>query len=152
MRRDFSVPILDQFHEWLEQERAAVLPKSPIAEAIGYALNNWSALVRYTEAGFLAIDNNVAEREMKRIAIGRKNWLFVGSANGGRTAAVLFSFTSTCHRLGVDPWAYLQDVLTRLPRILAERLKELLPDQWQAARSSCETAVAPAGSEAPFPP
>jgi hypothetical protein len=57
MRRDLSVPILDQFHDWLEQERAAVLPKSPMAEAIGYALNNWSALVRYTEAGFLAIDN-----------------------------------------------------------------------------------------------
>ena len=93
-----------------------------MAEAIGYALNNWSALVRYTEAGFLAIDNNVGEREMKRIAIGRKNWLFVGSANGGRTAAVLFSFTSTCHRLGVEPWAYLQDVLTRLPRTPAERL------------------------------
>jgi transposase len=133
MRRDLSVPILDKFHAWLEQERAAVLPKSPMGEAISYALNNWGALIRYTEAGFLAIDNNVAEREMKRIAIGRKNWLFVGSANGGRTAAVLFSFTSTCHRLGVEPWAYLQDVLTRLPRTPAERLAELLPNRWQAA-------------------
>jgi hypothetical protein len=92
-----------------------VLPKSPTAEALGYALNNWAALVRYTEAGFLAIDNNVAEREMKRIAIGRKNWLTVGSPRGGQTAAVLFSFTSTCQRLGVGPWAYLHDVLTRLP-------------------------------------
>jgi transposase len=134
MRRDLSVWVLDQFHEWLEQERAGVLPKSPMGEAIGYALNNWSALIRYTEAGFLAIDNNVAEREMKRIAIGRKNWLFVGSANGGRTAAVLFSFTSTCHRLGVEPWAYLQDVLTRLPQTSAERLIDLLPDRWQASR------------------
>ena len=91
-----------------------MLPKSPMAEAIGYALNNWTALVRYTEAGFLAIDNNVAEREMKRIAIGRKNWLFVGSPQGGQTAAVLMSFTSTCKRLGVEPWSYLQDVLTSL--------------------------------------
>ena len=88
----------------------------------------------------MAIDNNVAEREMKRIAIGRKNWLFVGSDNGGRTAAVLFSFTSTCHRLGIEPWAYLQDVLTRLPRTQAEQLGELLPDRWQAARPQ---AVAP---------
>jgi transposase len=156
MRRDFSVPILDQFHGWLEQERAAVLPKSPIAEAIGYALNNWSALVRYTEAGFLAIDNNVAEREMKRIAIGRKNWLFVGSANGGRTAAVLFSFTSTCHRLGVEPWAYLQDVLTRLPRTSAERLADLLPDRWQATRPkampSSDTSVSSTASEVPSQP
>jgi transposase len=107
---------LQTFHDWLETQRAEVLPKSPMAEAIGYALNNWTALVRYTEEGFLEIDNNVAEREMKRIAIGRKNWLFVGSDSGGRTAAVLFSFTSTCHRLGIDPWAYLHDVLARLPR------------------------------------
>ncbi len=72
------------------------------------------ALVRYTEAGFLDIDNNVAEREMKRIAIGRKNWLFIGSPQGGAMAAVMMSFTSTCNRLDVEPWAYLHDVLTRL--------------------------------------
>jgi transposase len=156
MRRELSVVILEQFHAWLEQERPAVVPKSPMAEAIGYALNNWSALVRYTEAGFLAIDNNVAEREMKRIAIGRKNWLFVGSANGGRTAAVLFSFTSTCHRLGVEPWAYLQDVLTRLPRTPTESLADLLPDRWQAARPkalpSSETSVPSAASDGPCQP
>ena len=114
----------------LEAQRPEVLPKSPMGEAIGYALNNWAALVRYTEAGFLAIDNNVSEREMKRIAIGRKNWLFVGSPRGGHTAAVLISFTSTCHRLGVEPWRYLCDVLERLPGCPAERLTELLPDEW----------------------
>jgi transposase len=145
MRRDFAVPLLDQFHTWLVEQRAQVLPKSPMAEAIGYALNNWTALSRYTEAGFLAIDNNVAEREMKRIAIGRKNWLFVGSDQGGRTAAVLFSFTSTCHRLGIEPWAYLQDVLTRLPSLPAERRAELLPDRWHAARPK---AAPTAGNEA----
>jgi transposase len=134
MRRDFSVPLLAEFHDWLVQQQSQVLPKSPMSEAIGYALNNWKALSRFTEAGFLEIDNNVAEREMKRIAIGRKNWLFVGSDKGGKTAAVLFSFTSTCHRLGIEPWAYLQDVLTRLPGLAAERLDELLPDRWQAAR------------------
>jgi hypothetical protein len=104
-----------------------------LAEALGYALHNWTALVRYTEAGFLAIDNNVAEREMKRIAIGRKNWRFVGSPHGGQTAAVLLSFTSTCPRLAVEPWAYLQDVLTRLPAMTAGQLGDLLPDRWQAA-------------------
>ena len=134
MRQELAVPILEEFHRWLKAERDQVLPKSPMAAAIGYALNNWTALIRYTERGFLAIDNNAAEREMKRIAIGRKNWLFVGSDNGGRTAAVLFSFTSTCHRLGVEPWAYLKDVLTRLPTTPADRLAELLPDRWQAAR------------------
>ena len=136
MRQDLARPILEQMHTWLQEQRAAVLPKSPMAEALGYALNNWTALVRYTEAGYLAIDNNVAEREMKRVAIGRKNWLFVGSAPGGRTAAVLLSFTSTCQRLGVEPWAYLQDVLTRLPMRAADDLGLLLPDRWQAARSS----------------
>jgi hypothetical protein len=140
MRQDLAVPILEKFHAWLEAEQVAVLPKSPMAEAIGYARNNWRALIRYTEAGFLAIDNNVAEREMKRIAIGRKNWLFVGSEQGGRTAAMLFSFTSTCHRLGIDPWAYLQDVLTRLPTTPPEQLPALFPDCWQAARRPNATA------------
>jgi transposase len=148
MRQDLALPIFDKFKTWLEQQRNQdVLPKSPMAEAIGYALNNWTALLRYTEAGFLSIDNNVAEREMKRIAIGRKNWLFVGSANGGRTAAVLFSFTSTCHRLKIEPWAYLQDVLSRLPRISDEHLAELLPDRWQAARH--QAAATPAPGPAP---
>jgi transposase len=144
MRQDLSLPILATFRQWLESQRPEVLPKSPLAEAIGYALNNWTALVRYTEAGFLAIDNNVAEREMKRIAIGRKNWLFVGSPQGGQTAAVLISFTSTCQRLGVEPWAYLQDVLTRLPATLAGQLDELLPDHWQAHRAKLAPAPAPA--------
>jgi transposase len=146
MRQEISRHFLDQFHAWLEEQRPQVLPKSPIAEAINYALNNWTALTRYTEAGFLSIDNNIAEREMKRIAIGRKNWLFVGSDQGGQTAAILFSFTSTCHRLGVEPWAYLQDVLTRLPTLPAEHrteaLARLLPDRWHAAQVAAKPATA----------
>jgi transposase len=136
MRQELSLPILEQFYQWLLAQRPEVLPKSPMGEAIAYALNNWEALRRYTEAGFLAIDNNMAEREMKKIAIGRKNWLTVGSPRGGQTAAVLFSFTSTCQRLGVEPWAYLQDVLTRLPTTPVGQLCDLLPDHWQAARQS----------------
>ncbi len=155
MRRDFALPILDRFHTWLEAQRRDVLPKSSMAEAIGYALNNWTALIRYTEEGFLAIDNNVAEREMKRIAIGRKNWLFVGSDKGGQTAAVLYSFTSTCHRLKIQPWTYLKDVLTRLPSTAGEQLGELLPDRWQAAQNrvaaSGPGAVAAPASPIPAP-
>ena len=143
MRQDLAVPILEQFHQWLEAQRPEVLPKSPMGEAIGYALNNWAALVRYTEAGFLAIDNNVSEREMKRIAIGRKNWLSIGSPRGGQTAAVLFSFTSTCQRLGVEPWAYLRDILDRLPSHPAERLAELLPDEWARQQRGATEPVAP---------
>ena len=145
---DLAVPILERFRRWLEARRAEVLPKSPLGEALGYALNNWAALARYTEAGYLTIDNNAAEREMKRIAIGRKNWLSVGSPRGGQTAAVLLSFTSTCQRLGVEPWSYLRDVLTRLPA--AEPVEELLPDRWEAARRARRTAApAPAPSGPP---
>jgi len=142
MRRELALPILEQFKSWLDEQRSEVLPKSPMAEAINYALNHWAALVRYTEAGFLSIDNNVAEREMKRIATGRKNWLFFGSDRGGQTAAVLLSFTSSCARLGVEPWSYLQDVLSRLPTTAAEGLSELLPDRWQAARASSSQVAA----------
>jgi transposase len=149
MRQELALPILKQFQKWLEEQRPKVLPKSPLAEAVGYALNNWTALIRYTEAGFLDIDNNVAEREMKRIAIGRKNWLFVGSPRGGQTAAILASFTSTCQRLSVEPWAYLRDVLTRLPTLPADQLSDLFPDHWQAARQA-STATAPA-SQNPGP-
>ncbi len=152
MRQDLAVPILAQYHQWLEAQRPEVLPKSPMGEAIGYALNNWAALVRYTEAGFLAIDNNVSEREMKRIAIGRKNWLTVGSPRGGQTAAILFSFTSTCQRLGVEPWAYLQDVLTRLPVMPEGQLVEFLPDRWQAARQAMMAIPPVPATDATIPP
>ena len=146
------MPLLDQFHQWLLAQRPEVLPTSPLASALGYALNNWEALRRYTEAGFLAIDNNVAEREMKQLAIGRKNWLSVGSPRGGQTAAVLMSFTSRCRRLGVEPWAYLQEVLTRLPGLPAEQLGELLPDRWEAARRARQAAPAPAPVPSSPPP
>jgi hypothetical protein len=151
MRLDLALPILGQFHEWLEAQRLEVLPKSPMAEAVGYALNNWEALSRYAEAGFLAIDNNVAEREMKRIAIGRKNWLTVGSPRGGQTAAVLFSFTSTCQRLGVEPWTYLQDTLKRLPTTAASQLGDLLPDCRQATRRPEPPAPAVPSTDRPAP-
>jgi transposase len=147
MRQDLAVPILNQFRTWLDGQRAEVLPKSPLGEAFTYVRNNWTALVRYTEASFLAIDNNVAEREMKTIALGRKNWLFVGSEQGGQTAAVLYSFTSTCQRLRVEPWAYLQDVLTRLPTTAPAHLADLLPDRWEAARrAQAATSAAPPGT------
>jgi hypothetical protein len=155
MRQELAVPIWEQFHRWLLAQRPEVLPKSPMAEAIGYALNNWEALRRYTEAGFLAIDNNLSEREMKRIATGRKNWLTVGSPRGGQTAAVLFSLTSTCQRLGVEPWAYQRDMLTRLPTMPAGQLGDLLPEHWQATHGAAlasrpvraaDSTIASAGS------
>ena len=111
-----------------------MLPKSPEGQAIAYALSNWQALVRYSEDGDLEIDNNGAERSLRGVAVGRKNWLFFGSDNGGRTAAVLTSFITTCKRLDIDPFGYLRDIFERISTHPASRLAELLPDQWRDTR------------------
>ena len=112
-----------------------MLPKSPIGEAIGYALNHWAALIRPLEAGFLEIDNGASERAMKPVALGRKNWLFAGSDEGGKTAATLMSLCTTCKDLGIDPFAYLRDVLDRVSTHPNSRIEELLPDRWKPAES-----------------
>jgi transposase len=103
LRQQRSRPIFDKFHDRLEAERPKVLPKSPIGEAIQYALNHWEALKRPLEAGFLELDNGACERAFKPVALGRKNWLFAGSDKGGQTAAVLMSLCTTCKGLGIDP-------------------------------------------------
>jgi len=130
VRQEKSVPVLKSFENWLETEKGQVLPKSPMAAAIGYVQNQWEALQRYASSGYLSIDNNVAEQHMKTVATGRKNWLFVGSENGGKTLAILLSVVSSCQRHGHDPFAYLRDVLSRLPGHPREKLAELLPDRW----------------------
>jgi transposase len=136
LRQARSKPILDDIRAYLERERPQVLPKSPEGQAIGYTLSNRKALIRYCEDGDLEIDNNGAERSLRGVAVGRKNWMFFGSNNGGRTAAVLTSFVASCKRLGIDPFAYLRDIFERLSRHPQNRLAELLPDQWRQARRS----------------
>ena len=136
LRQKKSKPILDDIHAYLEREQPHVLPKSPEGEAIAYTLSNWKALTRYCEDGDLAIDNNGAERSLRGIAVGRRNWTFYGSDNGGRTAAVLTSLITTSKRLGLNPFAYLRDIFERIGAHPQSRLAELLPDQWQAAHSA----------------
>jgi Transposase IS66 family/IS66 C-terminal element len=143
LRQEKSVPLLTSFGAWLEKQAAAVLPKSPLAEAVGYARNQWAALQVYTTAGFLGIDNNTAERALRAVAIGRKNYLFFGSDVGGKTAAVLYTFTQTCQAQGIEPWRYLRDVLARLPRHPPEQLAELLPDAWARAQRCASEAPSP---------
>jgi transposase len=132
VRQEKALPELTALRQWLDQQHAMALPKSPFGHAVQYALNHWEALLLYTQHGFLAIDNNAAERALRPIAVGRNNWLFVGSATGGKTAAILFSFTATCRRLNLDPFAYLRDVLTCLgaDTLSAEELALLLPHRW----------------------
>lgn len=134
LRQRESVPVLRALKEWLDAKRSAALPKSPLGQALTYALNQWDALNVYVIDGNLAIDNNAAERALRGVAVGRKNWLFWGSDAGGTTAAVLTSFTATCKRQGTDPWSYLADVLARLPSYPQERIAELLPDAWAQAQ------------------
>ena len=134
LRREQTLPKLHAFAAWLEEQSRLALPKSPLGQAIAYARRHWQALVRFTKHGFLNIDNNASERALRAVAVGRKNWLFAGSDAGGRTAAVLYTVTQTCRRHGIDPFAYLQDVLTRLPGLQAERLPHLLPPTWADAQ------------------
>jgi len=136
LRQAKSKPILEDIHAYLEREQLQVLPKSPEGRAIAYTLSNWKALTRYCEDGDLEIDNNGAERSLRGIAVGRRNWTFLGSDNGGRTAAILSSLIATCKRLAIDPFAYLRDIFARLGAHPQSRLAALLPDQWQAAHSA----------------
>jgi transposase len=131
--------VLSALRTWLDATRSGALPKSPLGSAIGYAANNWAALGRYRDAGYLAIDNNLAERTLRAVAVGRNNWGVVGSAVGGRTAATLYSVVGTCKHLGIDPWAYLREALPGLfalgERPTAEQLRDWLPDRWLLNRT-----------------
>jgi hypothetical protein len=127
LRREKSQPLLDALKTWLDHQRTQVVPKTPIAEAINYSLNQWAALNVYVTNGDLAIDNNAAERMIKPFAIGRKNWLFFGSDRGGQTLATLASLTATCQLLKINPWIYLRDTLTQLPSTSTDQLASLLP-------------------------
>ncbi len=135
-RRESSLPILDQFHAWLEGARHRVLPKSPMGQAIGYVLPRWEGLKRYCEEGELSIDNNLAERTLRACAIGRKNWTFLGNDHGGRVAAILYSFTASCKANQAEPFAYLRDVIQRMAELRNTEghsqttLTSLLPDLW----------------------
>jgi transposase len=139
MRQRRSAPVLDRLREKLLGWKEQLLPKHPMAEAIGYALSQWAELTVFCSDGAVPIDNNVSEREMKRVVLNRKNSLFVGNQRGGRTSAVLASLTSTCRRHDVDPQLYLTQLLTNLPSVRMSDLGEWLPDEWklrQAERSA----------------
>jgi transposase len=138
LRQRQAEPILTELKKWLDAERPRALPKSALGQAIGYALNNWAALARYLEQGHLAIDNNLSERTLRAIALGRNNWGVIGSETGGQTAAMLYTLVGTCKHLGIDPFAYLKEAL---PGIFAlggaptsEQLLEYLPDRWLLRR------------------
>jgi transposase len=138
LRQAKARPVLDDIKNYLKRERAMVLPKSAIGEAMDYALKNWEALLRYCQDGDLEIDNNGAERSLRPIVVGRNNWLFYGSDQGGRTGAVLSSLIATCKRLHIEPFAYLRDLFARISTHHHHQPDDLLPDRWQAARATLQ--------------
>jgi transposase len=132
VRQERSVPILDRLGAFLREQRGGALPKSQYGKAIAYCLNQWPELRRFTESGILEIDNNIAERALRLCAIGRKNWMFLGSDKGGETAAICYSILAGAKRHRIEPFAYVRDLLIALSSENVD-LNSLLPDVWIAA-------------------
>ena len=143
LRQEKSVPILAEIKTWLDGEKELVLPRSPMGGAIAYVLNQWEALNRYAEQGYLSIDNNAAERAVKRVAIGRKNWLFAGHDESGAAHALLWSLIASSERHGLDPQRYLTGVLARIGQAKLSELGQFLPDVWKADLAAEAAAGAP---------
>ena len=135
VRQEKSKPVVEALRKWME-DRLDVLPRSPLGQAIGYAQNQWEPLTRFLDDGRIEIDNNAAERALRPIAVGRKNWLFAGSERGGRAAATFFTLLESARRNGLNPHAYLTDVLTRLPSHPINHIDDLLPDRWKPSPTS----------------
>ena len=130
-RNQLMRPLWKELHLWLKLERGRVPDGSSIAGPIGYGLNSWATLTRHLDDGAVPVDNNVIERQIKPWAMGRKSWLFCGSDLAGQRAAIVMSLVQSAKLNGHDPWAYLSDVLERLPSHLNGRIEELLPHLWQ---------------------
>lgn len=141
-RQELAKPLWDQLRKWLELERRLVVDGGPAAAAIDYTLNHWKALTRHLDDGAVPIDNNHLERLIKPWAMGRKAWMFVGSELAGQRAAMVMSLVQSARLNGHDPFAYLSDVLRRLPTQLNSRLEDLLPHRWSKPTQRGDTAPA----------
>ena len=139
-RHERSRPLVVALEAWLREQRARVSKNSETGKAIDYSLKRWAAFTRFLDDGRLCMSNNAAERELRAIAIGRRNWTFAGSDEGGRRAATIYSLIATAKLNDVDPQAWLADVLARLPDHSAKRIHELLPWNWRQQHSAAEAA------------
>jgi len=132
IRQVRSRPILDALYRWMLLTRQKITDGSATAKALDYSLKRWAALTRFVDDGRLPVDNNWIENQIRPIAIGRSNWLFAGSLRAGKRAAAVMSLIRSAKLNGHDPYAYLKDVLTRLPTQRASQIGQLLPHRWQA--------------------
>lgn len=130
LRQEIAVPVAAKLHEWMLAQRELVPEGSAMAKALDYSLKRWVALTRYLGDGAVPIDNNPVENTIRPWALGRSNWLFAGSLRSGKRAAAIMSLIQSARMNGHDPYAYLKDVLTRLPTQKASEIEHLLPHQW----------------------
>ena len=142
-RCEKAKPVLEKLEQLLHAYRGYCRPSSDMGKAITYTLNEWKYLKRYVDYGEAEIDNNSIEHTMRPVALGRKNFLFAGSPDGGKAAATLYSLITTCKRLDINPYEYLKDVLDRISTHPASRVSELTPRGWRdtKAKAECEAAA-----------
>jgi hypothetical protein len=129
-----SAPILQRIHAAIVRLGKRYLPQSGLGQAFAYILEQWPNLMRFVQDGRLEIDNNLVENAIRPTAIGKKNWLFIGAADAGQRGAILYTIVECCRRRGIDPYAYLRDVLTRLPKMKMSEIGHITPQAWQIAR------------------
>src|SRR3954469_11058035 len=150
VRRECSAPILADFEPWLRQQQERLSRKSEVGKAIAYTTRRWEALTRFMSDGRVCLTNNAAERALRGVAVGRRNWTFAGSDRGGERAAAIYTLIETAKLNGLDPQAWLADMLARLPDHPAKRIGDLLPWAWRAERPARPSTPGPrAGPTAP---
>jgi transposase len=142
-RQQHAKPVAEALHTWLSEQRHKLVKADVTAKAIDYSLSNWRGLTRYLDDGHVPIDNNAAENAVRPLAVGRKNWLFVGSQQAGERAAVVLSLIESAKLNGHDPWAYLKDVFERLPTLKQRNLAHLLPHHWRPPGHAAAVDSAP---------
>ena len=141
LRQLRAKPITEALHAWLTSKRQTLVKADATAKAIDYSLSNWTALTRFLDDGNVPIDNNAVENSVRPLAIGRRNWLFVGSQQAGERSAVLLSLIESAKLNGHDPWAYLKDLFDRLPTLKQRDLAQLLPHNWRAPKNPAPVPI-----------
>jgi hypothetical protein len=138
-RKVEAQPVIDKLYSWIKAERPKVADDAPIAKAMNYLVNHRVPLTRFLDDGTLRLDNNLSELELRRQKVGAKNWLFCGSDDGAHWNATAVSLIASCQLHGIEPWAYLRDVLTLLPAWSAKQVLALAPKYWNETRQKPET-------------
>jgi transposase len=138
-RQKHSKPVVEAFFRWCEAQAETAIDDTPLAKALGYAHNQRDAFKRFLDDGRLPLHNNMSERELRREAVGRKNWLFVGNDDAGQVNATFVTLIASCQLHGLEPWAYLRDLLCLLPNWPRSRVLELAPAYWRETLEKQET-------------